>query len=189
MFQYVWATVYKTSYIMLQEDKHYYTVPCELIGKRVKVAYNSKTVEVYYQMKHVASHNRDTKKGARTMVSAHLPANIQFVNELNLDKLISWATSIGKSTQQMITHIIDTRSHPDQARKSCMGILQMSKKVGRDRLENACQRALYYASYGYRVIKSILEKKLDMEPLQMDLDLEQYRIGNHENIRGSSYYK
>jgi transposase len=189
MFQYVWATVYKTSYIMLQEDKHYYTVPCELIGKRVKVAYNSKTVEIYYQMKHVASHNRDTKKGARTMVSAHLPANIQFVNELNLDKLISWATSIGKSTQEMITYIIDTRSHPDQARKSCMGILQMSKKVGRDRLENACQRALYYASYGYRVIKGILEKKLDMEPLQMDLDLERYHIGNHENIRGSSYYK
>ena len=189
MFQYVWATVYKTSYIMLQEDKHYYSVPCELIGKRVKVAYNIKTVEIYYQMKHIASHTRDTKKGARTMVIAHLPANIQFVNELNLDKLISWATSIGKSTQEMITYIIDTRSHPDQARKSCMGILQMSKKVGRDRLENACQRALYYTTYGYRVIKGILEKKLDMEPLQMDLDLERYHIGNHENIRGSSYYK
>jgi hypothetical protein len=140
-------------------------------------------------MKHVASHPRDTKKGARTIVSAHLPANIQFVNELNLDKLIRWAASIGNNTQQMITYIIDTRSHPDQARKSCMGILQMSKKVGRDRLEKACQRALYYASYGYRVIKLILEKKLDMEPLQMDLDLDQYRIGDHENIRGSSYYK
>lgn len=189
MFQYVWATVYKSSYIMLQEDKHYYTVPCELLGKRVKVAYNSKTVEVYYQMKHVASHKRDPTRGGRTTVVAHLPANIQFVNEFNLDKLISWATSIGKNTQEVITSIIDTMSHPDQARKSCMGILQMSKKVGRDRVEKACQRALYYHNYGYRVIKLILEKKLDMEPLAMDPDLEGYRIGNHENIRGSSYYK
>ena len=189
MFLYVWATVYKSAYIMLQEDKHYYSVPYELLGKRVKVAYNSKTVEVYAQMKHIASHKRDTTRGGRTTVTAHLPANIQFVQELNLDKLISWATSIGQYTQQVITCIIDTRSHPDQARKSCMGILQMSKKVGRDRLEHACQRALYYDNYGYRVIKFILEKKLDMEPLQMELDLEQYCIGNHENIRGSSYYK
>jgi transposase len=189
MLQYVWATVYKSSYIMLQEDKHYYTVPCELVSKRVKVAYNSNTIEIYYQLKHVASHKRNTTRGGRTTVNAHLPANIQFVNELNLDKLISWAASIGKNTHQVITAIIDTRSHPDQARKSCMGILQMSKKVGRDRLEKACQRALYYGNYGYRVIKLILEKKLDMEPLQTDPDPEGYHIGHHENIRGDSYYK
>ncbi len=189
LFQYVYATVYKSSYIMLQEDKHYYTVPCELLGKRVKVAYDSRNVEVYFQMRHVASHKRDTTKGGRTTVNAHLPANIQFVNEFNLDRLISWASSIGENTQKVITDIIDTRSHPDQARKSCMGILQMSKKVGRERLEKACQRALYYGNYGYRVIKLILEKKLDMEPLQTEPDAEQYRIGNHENIRGNSYYK
>jgi transposase len=189
MFQYVWATVYKNSYIMLQEDKHYYSVPCELLGKRVKVAYNSTTVEIYYKMQHVAWHQRNTTRGGLTTVTAHLPVNIQFVNEFNLDKLISWAASIGKNTSQMIAAIIDTRSHPDQARKSCMGILQMSKKVGRDRLENACQRALYYASYGYRVIKIILENKLDMEPLPSDTDLKGYHIGDHENIRGSSYYK
>lgn len=189
MSRYAIATVYKTSYIMLQEDKHYYTVPCELMGKKVKIAYNSKTVEIYYRLKHVASHKRNTLRGERTTNQAHLPANIQFVNELNFEKLISWASSIGHCTGEVITNIIDNRPHPDQARKSCMGILQMSKKVGKERLERACQRAIYYNNYGYRVIKLILEKKLDMEPLQIELDLEQYHIGHHENIRGNSYYK
>jgi len=189
MFSYAMATVYKNAYIMLQEDGHYYTVPCELIGKRVKLAYNSKTVEIYFKMKHVASHKRDTTKGTRTTVQAHLPANIQAVNEFSFDKMMNWAASIGKYTEEVITSIIDTRPHPDQARKSCMGILQMSKKVGRERLEKACQRALFYGNYGYRVIKLILEKKLDMEPLQMEFELEQYHIGHHENIRGKSYYK
>jgi transposase len=189
MFRYALATVYKTSYIMLQEDKHYYTVPFELVGKKVKVAYNSKTVEIYYQLKHVASHKRNTTKGGRTTNQAHLPANIQFINELNFEKLISWASSIGECTKQVITNIIDTWPHPDQARRSCMGILQMSKKVGAERLEKACQRAIYYGNYRYRTIKLILEKKLDMEPLQIEIELEQYRIGHHENIRGNSYYK
>jgi transposase len=189
MFRYAIATVYKTSYIMLQEDKHYYTVPCELIGKKIKIAYNSKTVEIYYRLKHVASHKRNLVRGGRTTNDAHLPANIQFVNELNFEKIISWASSVGPCTTEVITNIIDNRPHPDQARKSCMGILQMSKKVGKERLEKACQRAIYYNSYRYRVIKLILEKKLDMEPLQIELELEQYQIGDHENIRGNSYYK
>ena len=189
MFQYSWATVYKNSHIVLQEDKHYYSVPYELVGKKVKVVYNSKRLEIYYHMKRVALHNRDYTPTGRTTIKEHLPSNLQFVEELNSSMFINWAASIGKSTQEVISRIIVDKPHPDQARKSCMGILQMSKKVGKDRLEKACQRALYYGNYGYGVIKLILEKKLDMEPLQIELDLDQYRIGDHENIRGSSYYK
>jgi hypothetical protein len=164
-------------------------VPYELVGKKVKVVYNRKRIEIYFHMKRVALHNRDYTPTGRTTIKEHLPPNLQFVEELNTGMFINWAASIGKSTQEVINRIIVDKPHPDQARKSCMGILQMSKKVGKDRLEKACQRALYYGNYGYGVIKLILEKKLDMEPLQIELDLDQYRIGDHENIRGSSYYK
>lgn len=188
MYQYIWATVYKNSYIMLPEDKHYYSIPYELIGKKIKVVYNASTVEAYYQMKQVAVHKRSYVPRARTTVKEHLPVNLQMATELNTNMLINWAAEVGSNTQQVITRIIDDKPHPDQARKSCMGILQMSKKVGRPRLEKACERALYYDNYGYRVIKMILEKELDMEPLHIENEMEKYHIGDHENIRGSSYY-
>jgi hypothetical protein len=48
-------------------------------------------------------------KGTRTTVQAHLPANIQAVNEFSFDKMMNWAASIGKYTEEVITSIIDTR--------------------------------------------------------------------------------
>jgi len=189
MYQYVWCPVYKTSYIMLPEDRHYYSVPYELIGKRLKVVYNSRTVEVYYHMKRVALHNRDCTVKARTTINEHLPANLQFLNEFNAEKIISWASAVGEFTKQMVTIIIDNRPHFDQARKSCMGILHLCKKVGKERVEKACQRAVYFDNYSYRAVKNILQGNLESEPLQLELELNNYHIGDHENIRGSSYYE
>jgi transposase len=189
MYTFAWATVYKNAYIMLSEDKHYYSVPYELIGKKVKVIYNATTVEIYHHLKLVAVHQRCYTLRARTTINEHLPANLQFVSELNTNMLINWASQIGIHTQDVITKIIDDKPHPDQARKSCMGILHMGKKVGKDRLEKACERALYFDNYGYGVIKLILQKELDKEPLPIANEIEQYHIGSHENIRGSNYYQ
>lgn len=189
IYQYAWCQVYKTSYVMLSEDRHYYSVPYELIGKRLKVVYNSRTVEVYYHMKRVALHNRDCTVKGRTTTKEHLPANLQFLKDMNAENLISWAASVGEFTKQTVTVIIDNRQHFDQARKSCMGILHLCKKVGKERVEKACQRAVYFDNYSYRAIKNILQGNLESEPLQMEIELSNYHIGDHENIRGSSYYE
>lgn len=189
IYEYRWCQVYKTSYILLTEDSHYYSVPYELIGKRIKLVYNSRYVEIYFQMKRVALHSRDYTPKGHTTISEHLPANIQFVNEATAEKIISWAGSIGAYTQQLVIIIINNRNHFDQARKSCMGILHLGKKLGKDRLEKACHRAIYFDSYSYKAVKSILQGNLESEPFQMELDLDNSKIGNHENIRGSSYYQ
>ena len=62
-----------------------------------------------------------------------------------------------------------------------------TKKVGNERLNNACKRALSFNSYNYMSIQSILEKGLDLiddqEPsIQITMPL-------HENIRGEDYYE
>ena len=185
--EYLWTKVYKTAHIMLPQDKHYYSVPYELIGKRVKMVYNSETVEIYYNFKRVAMHKRNHNGKGKTTVKEHLPLNLQFTESINADMLINWAASIGCSTKQVIEKIISERPHFEQSSRSCLGILSMAKKVGKERLEKACLRALYFGNYGYRTIKNILQKNLDMQPLPKEFEFE-YLIGEHENIRGSSYY-
>lgn len=184
--EYTWALVYKNGYIMLGADKHYYSVPYTLIGQKVKVVYNSVQVEIFYHLKRVALHRRSYSPKGYTTITDHLASTHRFVTEWSAERFMGWAGSIGSKTRELISQVIDSRPHPEQAYKSCMGILHLAKKVGNTRLEAACERALHYQNYSYKTILKILQAGLDQEPIQMEID---YRIGSHENIRGKSYYQ
>ncbi|SFC39057.1 hypothetical protein SAMN04487891_11085 [Flagellimonas taeanensis] len=57
--------------------------------------------------------------------------------------------------------ILVKKQHPEQSYKSCLGILHLAKKVGDQRLENACKRALDYGAFNYNMVKGILKKGWD----------------------------
>lgn len=78
------------------------------------------------------------------------------------------------------------REHPEQGFRSCLGIIRLEKKYSKERLENACKRALKFGGISFRSVKSILEKKLDYQEV---LPLESSSEITHENIRGSDYYQ
>jgi hypothetical protein len=81
--------------------------------------------------------------------------------------------------------LMDSKSHPEQSYKACQGILGYERKVGRERLTNACKRAMEYDNYSYHAIKTILENRYDqLEPTELLPELP-----HHENIRGENYYK
>lgn len=78
------------------------------------------------------------------------------------------------------------RQHPEQAYKSCSGILSLQKKVGNERLINACRRAHGYSVYNYLIIVQVLDKKLDR--LTED-EVPPRAMPRHHNIRGEQYYQ
>lgn len=177
-------TVQKNSHIYLHEDRHYYSVPYKYTGEKVKLAYSSSVVEIYHNNTRIAFHGRDRSLHRYTTVKNHMPSAHQFVSEWSAEKFITWAASIGKSTELLIRTILDTRSHPEQAYKSCLGILSYNKKVGSTRLENACQRAVEFNACNYKTVKRILDNGLE----NIDLNEPQYNLPLHQNIRGSNYY-
>jgi hypothetical protein len=67
-----------------------------------------------------------------------------------------------------------------------MGILSFEKKVGKQRLINACKRALDFGTYSFKAIQNILENNLDMIN---DQTCEDQELPDHNNIRGNIYYK
>ena len=81
---------------------------------------------------------------------------------------------------------IESRNHPEQAYKSCLGILNFEKKVGKQRLINACKRALDFRIYSFKAIQNILENNLDNAENEQE---EEFELPNHNNIRGKNYYK
>jgi hypothetical protein len=84
--------------------------------------------------------------------------------------------------------VLLSKIHPEQGYKSCVGILSFAKRVGKERLNNACKRALVYQSCNYNSIKSILDKGLDKELIEQKPQA-QYSLPLHENIRGKEYYE
>ena len=115
------------------------------------------------------------------MASTH-----QFVADWSASRFLDWASGIDLSVGEFILKIIDSKNHPEQAYKSCLGILSFEKKVGKQRLINACKRALEYKIYNYRTIQNILENNLDRIDIESETDLE---LPEHDNIRGKNYFK
>ena len=177
--------VNKNCHIYLSEDKHYYSVPFRFISKHVRVIYSKRNVEIYHNHKRIAYHIRDRRNYIYSTIKEHMPSHHRFVSEWNPQKFIKWAANIGEETEYYIKRILDSKQHPEQGYKSCIGILTFAKKISKQRLNNACKRAIYYNSYSYIAIKNILAKGYDK--LKLD-NPEQFTLPMHKNVRGSSYY-
>lgn len=184
-FKYV--RVMKNTHIQLYEDKHYYSVPYRYIGKKVKLVYSKNHVAVYYNKERIAYHKRDLKRFGYTTLKEHLPSTHQFVSDWNPDKFLAWAGGIDPKVKKYITMILESRTYPEQAYRSCVGILSQEKKVGRQRLINAVERAMHYGVYNYKIIDRILKGGLDR--IKEDSpDEGQTKLPFHNNIRGPEDY-
>jgi transposase len=180
------ATVMLNGHVYLGEDKHYYSVPFNFIRRKVKLLYSAGQVEVYYKYNRIAVHQRVKRPFSYTTIADHLASTHKFVTEWTPERFINWAESIDDVVREFIILILDKKQHPEQAYKSCMGVLSLVKKVGEERLINACKRALEYNIHNYKIIQNILERGLDQ--IEKDSLLEQ-ALPEHNNIRGKNYYK
>ena len=106
---------------------------------------------------------------------------------MNATRLIHWAGTVGPQTESLVQHILESRRHPEQGYRTCLGILRLSKSYGGDRLEAAASRAVHVGAKSYRHLSSILKNGLDRMPLPVCSEPASEPV-RHENIRGADYY-
>ena len=174
----------------MQFDKNYYSVPHYLCRLEVQVQATQSSVAIFYKSRQVAAHLRLQYKGSFATNPGHMPESHRAHSQWTPEKLIAWGASIGDSTRRLIQIMIQKKSHPEQAYRACLGLLNLSKKYECDRLNKACERALKINSPTYRSVKSILEKGLDQCLDSTEQIDEEYfnQLNNHDNIRGPEYY-
>lgn len=170
----------------IEVKAHYYSVPFELIGKKLEVRITSRTVEAFEEGTRVASHRRSWKKGGCTTLPEHMPEKHRRLNSWTPGKVASAALAVGVQTHRLVVGIMERRPHPEQGVRASLGVLRLKKKYGPERLEKACRRAVHFGIFSYRSVDSILDKGLDQEALDLGHSAE--TIGHHENIRGSEYF-
>ena len=171
----------------VEAGRSFYSVPYQLRRELVEVRLTSLTVEVFFRHKRVTSHRRSYRPGEFVTLAEHMPKSHQKYLEWTPSRMIRWAEEHGPMTKSLVEAILESRPHPEQGFRSCLGIMRLGKHYPRERLEAACARALAIKAYSYKSVESILKKNLDRQPLpskQDDLSLPLF----HENLRGKNYY-
>jgi len=181
------VTVSKNNHVCLTEDKHYYSVPYRFMGKKVTMLYNQSEVEIYHRYERIAVHQRNFNPHGYTTVAEHLASKHQFMADWNPEHFIQRAAFVGEDTKEYIIKILEKKQHPEQAYKSCQGILSFAARVGNERLNKACSRAMHFNDFSYHTIRTIIEKKLDLQ--DVDTNENKAQMPPHKNIRGNGYYK
>lgn len=170
----------------IEIERRYYSVPYQLVKCEVEARIAERTVEIFHRGQRVASHRRAAKAGHYTTVNEHMPRPHREYAEWTPQRLVEWAKKTGPATAELIGRILESRRHPQQGFRSCLGILRLGKTHGEQRLEAACRRALRIGAASYKSIESILKHKLEHKPLP-DNKPDNLSI-LHDNLRGPDYY-
>lgn len=182
------VTVQRNYHIQLSEDHLYYSVPYTYAGKKVKLLYDSQSIEVYYEHARIALHIRKSAGKAYTTVAEHMPPHHLHMYEVKgwtKEGLLSQAGRIGEYTRQAAEHMLENSIYMEQNYKACYGMLMLEKQYTKQRLEQACRRLASGSRINYTMIKNILAKGLDKQPLLFDNN----PLPEHDNIRGPQQYQ
>ncbi len=184
------SKIRKDYHIFIGEERNYYSVPFQYVGRDSVVIYTSKIVEVYIDNQRIAIHERLLSRNAyRHQTKAeHMPKSHQDWKEsrgFDAAYFLKEADKIGPATRWAIEHILVSRIHESQSYNSCQGIFQLGKKNSNERLELAAQRCQKVEKASYSMLKRILLLKLDQQSEEPDL----FKVPKHENIRGPESYQ
>jgi transposase len=151
----------------IEVDKHYYSVPFRLLHEKLDVRLTAHTVEAFQKGERVATHLRSFLPHQHSTLKEHMPAGHQNYLEWTPSRILRWAEKIGPHTAALIGKIIATRTHPEQAYRSCLGILRLEKHYPKKRLENASLRALKFSALSFKALRKILSTGLDRLDVRM----------------------
>ena len=168
-------------------DHNFYSVPYQLYSKKVDARFTRSTVEIFFKSRRVATHSRLRGRGQHSTDPKHMPASHRAHAEWTPSRLISWAGMTGPATAHLVTQILQSRPHPEQGYRACLGIMRLGRQHGANRLEVACRRAGQLRAYSYKTVRNILQSGTDRLPLEEDSD-STLAVPVHGNIRGAAYY-
>lgn len=170
----------------VQYRKHAYSVPHQLVGEHLQIDATERLIRIYHKGQIVAQHPKQLKQGGFTTLKEHMPQS-HVKQRWSQSRLLNWGENIGAGVREVVQCQFKSREHPEQAIKSCLGILNLTKQYGDARLEAACQKALVLERPYHSVISNLLkhnkEQTAEHEPAENEL------LINHPNLRGQDYYQ
>ena len=174
----------------IQLEHNFYSVPYQLIGKKVEVWFSAKTVSITYEGKSIATHPKLLHKGAFSTHHDHMASSHQKYLEWSPGKIMNWGLSIGTQTSKLFKNIMDNRPHPEMGFRTCLGIISayrkyQEKEYTEEHLEIISTMALRKHYYKVAQVKELLKS---YKPKESDETASLMALTTHDNIRGADYF-
>jgi hypothetical protein len=110
-------------------DKTFYSVPHQLIGRRVEVRLTHRMIEIFHAHQRVASHVRRSQRAGHVTVNEHMLKAHQRYANMTPANLIQRAARIGPNAATLVERAMRARPHPEQGYRSAMGIIALARPM------------------------------------------------------------
>jgi len=168
-------------------DHRLYSVPYTLVKAAVEIRATSTVVEILHHGQRVASHARSYGPRGKAVISdEHRPRAHRDYGKWPPERVERWAESVGPRVGELARRVMSQRTHPETGYRTCLGIIRLADKYGRERVDAACGRALKIGSPTCKSVTAILKNGLDRAPL---IEPSPRAPIAHEHIRGAGYFE
>jgi len=164
----------------VQVDSKRYSVPYELLQKKVVVRHNSRIVEIFHDNRTVAVHPKihDPRRKFST-IAEHMPSHHRKYAQWNPGRMIRWAESIGSNVKNFAEDTLNKLAIPEQGFHRLSGIYSLANKYSSENLDRACKAAIGSQLYSCKYVKNWLENNCET----VSKEEKNKRIIKHENLR------
>lgn len=138
-------------------DHNFYSAPNLLRGLYLDVWATENSVEIYHDLERVGFHGRSKTSGKFVTDNAHYPPEHQAYLEEDLLKLKSWSAAIGTETAQLINELLSGK-YPLKHLRRAQGILGLSQKYSKSRLEDAAKNANRFNQKTIQYLERVMKK-------------------------------
>jgi transposase len=168
-------------------DGQFYSIPYEYIKRKVDVRLTRSVLEVFFEHGRICSHVRlYGRQGQYSTQEAHMPPNHQQHAQWSGERFRKWAAQIGPNTATVVETILTGYKVEQQGYRACMALLKLSDSYTPQRLEAACDKALYYTPRpSYKAVQAILKSGQDKIS---EASAAPYEPSASGFVRGSDYY-
>ena len=170
----------------IEINRHYYSAPCQYVGKKVEVFIGEKNIRIYHERQCLATHLRDDTPYRHSTVKEHMPPSHQAMQDWSPSRFLTWAEKLGPAIKQQVASLLQSRQHPEQAYRSCLGLLRLEKKYGTKRLSAACEIVNSFGIASFGQVAAVLKNNRDQIAPQSHPTPQV--IATHSNIRGQDYF-
>ncbi|CAO0821189.1 hypothetical protein DFAR_2200004 [Desulfarculales bacterium] len=114
----------------VETDHHYYSVPHQLVGKKLDIRSTERTVECFHKGQQMASHRRILGQSGFTpwLSTCRVPPGVA---RWTPKKITNWIHKIGKATAKLAEGIMSRRAHPQQGFRVCLGLVPWPRNIVR----------------------------------------------------------
>ncbi|MDZ7848183.1 MAG: transposase [Owenweeksia sp.] len=133
------AKVQKMGYATLRRQELLLAYPTATSAKSTQIHYTQSMVEVYYNHERIALDPRSRARGSYITNKEHLSSTHKAYAQWSPEYFKKLAGKHGKHVEALVSGILSNGDYREINYKRAMGLIQLQKTYGAERVDNACE--------------------------------------------------